>query len=74
MKLTITFLAFCVALLSDSGEFPWGSASSCGGPAVGPCSFLAAAFLALLAELSTGEPRGSSAHPFEASLHFSCGL
>lgn len=41
MKLTITFLVFCVALLSDSGEFPWGLASSVEGPTISTCSFLA---------------------------------
>lgn len=40
MKLTITFLVFCVALLSDSGEFPWGLASSVEGPTISTCSFL----------------------------------
>lgn len=47
MKLTITFLVFCVALLSDSGEFPWGLASSVEGPAISTCSFLASIPVAL---------------------------
>lgn len=41
MKLSTTFLVFCVALLSDSGEFPWDLASPMEGPAFGMGFFLA---------------------------------